>query len=50
MRRDSAGQPVLNQVESRGGFRDRPVAMVLGVSLALAAIVLGAVWFGMFGH
>jgi len=33
---------------ARAGFLDRPVLVVLCVSLALGVIVLGALWFGFF--
>ena len=33
-------------VEARAGFLDRPVLVVLCVSLALCIVVLGALWFG----
>jgi hypothetical protein len=35
-------------VEARAGFLDRPVLVVLCVSLALGIVVLGALWFGFF--
>ena len=38
------GKVVESGVEARQGFRDRPVAVVLGVSLALAVVVLGILW------
>jgi hypothetical protein len=34
-------RPVLNPIESRQGFLDRPVLVVLVVSLALAALAFG---------
>jgi len=34
--------------EARAGFLDRPVLVVLCVSLALGIVVLGALWFGYF--
>jgi hypothetical protein len=34
-------RPVLNETEARQGFRDRPVLIVLVVSLILAAAALG---------
>jgi hypothetical protein len=43
---DEAGRKVETSVEARAGFLDRPVLVVLGVSLALAALVLGALWLG----
>ena len=33
---------------TRAGFLDRPVLVVLCVSLALGIVVLGALWFGFF--
>jgi len=46
--RDEAGRKVETSVEARAGFLDRPVLIVLCVSLALAVVVLGALWFGFF--
>ena len=46
--RDVAGHKVETAVEARAGFLDRPVLVVLCVSLALAIVVLGALWFGFF--
>ena len=46
--RDEAGRKVETSVEARAGFLDRPVLIVLCVSLALAAVVFGALWFGFF--
>ena len=40
--RDVAGHKVETAVEARAGFLDRPVLVVLCVSLALGAVVLGA--------
>jgi hypothetical protein len=34
-------RPVLNETESRQGFRDRPVLIILVVSLVLAVIAFG---------
>jgi hypothetical protein len=34
-------RPVLNQTESRQGFRDRPVLIVLIASVVLAAVAMG---------
>ncbi|HEY1361678.1 MAG TPA: hypothetical protein VGF60_05490 [Xanthobacteraceae bacterium] len=42
------GRKVETAVEARAGFRDRPVLIVLCVSLALGVIVLGALWLGFF--
>ena len=46
--RDEAGRKVETAVEARAGFLDRPVLVVLCVSLALGVIVLGALWLGFF--
>jgi hypothetical protein len=46
--RDEREHKVETAVEARAGFLDRPVLAVLCVSLALAVIVLGALWFGFF--
>jgi hypothetical protein len=46
--RDERGRKVETAVEARAGFLDRPVLVVLCVSLALGVIVLGALWFGFF--
>jgi hypothetical protein len=46
--RDEQGRKIETAVEARAGFRDRPVLVVLCVSLALGIIVLGALWFGYF--
>jgi uncharacterized membrane protein len=40
--RDEKGRKVETAVEARAGFLDRPVLVVLCVSLALGVIVLGA--------
>src|SRR5262249_38900587 len=40
--RDERGRKVETAVEARAGFLDRPVLVVLCVSLALGVIVLGA--------
>jgi hypothetical protein len=45
--RDVAGHKVETAVEARAGFLDRPVLVVLCVSLALGAVVLGALWLGL---
>jgi hypothetical protein len=44
--RDEQGRKVETAVEARAGYRDRPVLVVLCVSLALGVIVLGALWLG----
>ena len=46
--RDEAGRKVETPVEARAGFLDRPVLVVLCVSLALGILVLGALWLGFF--
>ena len=33
-------------VEARAGFLDRPVLVVLCVSITLAVIAMGAIWLG----
>jgi hypothetical protein len=46
--REEAGRTVETPVEARAGFLDRPVLVVLGVSLALGVVLLGALWLGYF--
>jgi hypothetical protein len=46
--RDDPGRTVETPVEARAGFLDRPVLVVLCVSLVLGVLVLGALWFGYF--
>jgi hypothetical protein len=46
---EERGRKVETSVEARAGFLDRPVLIVLGVSLALGLVVLGALWLGFFG-
>ena len=41
---------VESPVQARQGFLDRPVFVVLAVSLALAGIALAAVYAGFFGQ
>ena len=43
-----AGRQVETATEARAGFLDRPVLVVLCVSLVLAVVILGAVWLGVF--
>jgi hypothetical protein len=45
---EEAGRKVETSVEARAGFLDRPVLVVLGVSLALGVVLLGALWLGFF--
>jgi hypothetical protein len=49
MWRDWFGRPVLSAVEARQGYRDRPVLVVLLVSLALVCIAFGAAWIATAG-
>jgi hypothetical protein len=44
------GRRVETATEARAGFLDRPVLVVLCVSLVLAVVILGAVWLGYFSH
>jgi hypothetical protein len=46
--REEAGRKVETAVEARAGFLDRPVLVVLGVSLTLVVIVFAALWLGYF--
>jgi hypothetical protein len=46
--RDKEGRKIETAVEVRAGFLDRPVLVVLCVSLALGVAVLGVLWFGFF--
>ena len=46
--RDEKGRKVETAVEAWVGFLDRPVLVVLCVSVALGVLVLGALWFGFF--
>lgn len=47
--RDEGGRKVETAVEARAGFLDRPVLLVLCVSLVLGVVILGALWLGFFG-
>jgi len=44
------GRTVETATEARAGFLDRPVLLVLCVSLALIVVIAGAIWFGYFAH
>jgi hypothetical protein len=44
------GRTVETAVEARAGFRDRPVLVVLAVSLVIAAVVFGLLWLGFAWH
>jgi hypothetical protein len=46
--RDERGRKVETGVEARAGFLDRPVLIVLCLSLALGVVILGALWLGFF--
>jgi len=46
--RDEKGRKVETGVAAWAGFLDRPVLIVLCVSLALGPVVLGALWLGFF--
>ena len=48
--REDSGRKVETSVEARAGFLDRPVLIVLGVSLALGFVILGALWLGFFSQ
>jgi hypothetical protein len=43
------GRTVENPVESRQGFLDRPVLVVLAVSIALLVVLYALIYFGYFG-
>jgi hypothetical protein len=45
---NEAGRKVETSVEARAGFLDRPVLVVLCVSVALGVAALGVLWFGYF--
>jgi hypothetical protein len=45
-----AGRQVETATEARAGFLDRPVLVVLCVSLALIVAIAGAIWLGFFSH
>jgi hypothetical protein len=44
--RDEQGRKIETGIESRAGFLDRPVLIVLVVSLTLLVILFGALWLG----
>ncbi len=48
--RQEKGRTVETPVEARAGFRDRPVLVVLGASLVVAAIVFGLLWLWFASH
>jgi len=43
------GRTVESAVEARAGFLDRPVLMVLVVSLSLVGVLYGLIYLGYFG-
>jgi hypothetical protein len=45
--RDEVGRKVETAVEARAGFLDRPVLVVLCVSLALGVVLFAALWLGL---
>jgi hypothetical protein len=47
--RQGEGRQVETAVEARAGFLDRPVLVVLCLSLVLGVAALGAIWLGFFG-
>ena len=42
--RDESGRKVETAIEARAGFLDRPVLVVLCVSLALIVLAFGTLW------
>ena len=46
---DVMGRKVETAVEARAGFLDRPVLVVLGVSVSLIVLAFGLLWLGFFG-
>ena len=44
------GHTVESAVEARAGFRDRPVLMVLVVSVLLICVLFGLVYMGFFAR
>ena len=45
---DEEGRAVKTPIEARAGFLDRPVLVVLCLSLALGVVVLAVLWLGFF--
>lgn len=45
---DEAERTTKTPVEARAGFLDRPVLVVLCVSLALIVVLFGVLWLGNF--
>jgi hypothetical protein len=48
--REVGGHKVETAVEARAGFLDRPVLVVLVTSMALVALLFGAVYLGFFAR
>jgi hypothetical protein len=44
------GHTVESAVEARAGFRDRPVLVVLAVSVLLICVLFGLVYMGFFAR
>ena len=44
------GHTVESAVEARAGFRDRPVLVVLAVSILLVCLLFGLVFMGFFAR
>jgi hypothetical protein len=44
------GHTIETPVEARAGFLDRPVLVVLAVSVLLICLLFGAVYLGFFGR
>jgi hypothetical protein len=44
------GHTVESAVEARAGFRDRPVLMVLAISVLLICVLFGLVYMGFFAR
>jgi hypothetical protein len=44
--RDEEGRKIETGIEARAGFLDRPVLIVLGVSLTVLVIIFAALWLG----
>jgi hypothetical protein len=48
--REEQGRIVESPVEARAGFLDRPVLLVLIISVALVCVLFGLVYGGFFGR
>jgi hypothetical protein len=44
------GHTVENAVEARAGFRDRPVLVVLTISVLLICVLFALIYMGFFAH